>query len=89
MAEDHQVQMAKRGVVTIPQVLQKKYNLKTGDVFTLIDLGGTFVLNPHRSIIDELAEEITQELMKKGKTLEAMLKLLKDRRKRYGRRKAS
>ena len=89
MSGDQQIQMAKRGVVTIPQALRKRYNLKTGDVFTLIDLGGILVLSPHRSIIDELAGEITQELTKKGETLESMLKLLKDRRKRYGRRKAS
>lgn len=89
MSEDQQIQMAKRGVITIPQALRKRYNLKTGDVFTLIDLGGTFVLSPHRSIVDELAGDISQQLMKKGETLESMLKILKDRRKRYGRDKAS
>ena len=89
MSENQQIQMAKRGVVTIPQALRKRYNLKSGDVFTLIDLGGTFVLSPGRSIVDELAGEITQRLTKKGETLESILKVLKDRRKRYGRAKAS
>lgn len=89
MSENQQIQIAKRGVVTIPQSLRKRYKLKTGDTLTLIDLGGVFVLNPHRSIIDGLAEEISHELLRKGETLESMLKVLSDRRKRYGRRKAS
>ncbi len=89
MSENQNIQMAKRGVVTIPQTLRKQYNLKTGDIFTLIDLGGVFVLSPQRSVIDELAGEITQQMTQKGETLQSMLKLLKNRRKRHGRSKAS
>jgi bifunctional DNA-binding transcriptional regulator/antitoxin component of YhaV-PrlF toxin-antitoxin module len=89
MSEKRQVLMTKRGIVTIPQVLRKRYNLKTGDVFTLIDLDGVFVLSPQRSIVDELAGEITEVLTKKGETLESMLKVLKERRRRHGRKKAS
>jgi bifunctional DNA-binding transcriptional regulator/antitoxin component of YhaV-PrlF toxin-antitoxin module len=90
MSEHQQIQIAKRGVVTIPHALRKRYNLKTGDVFTVIDLDGTFVLSPRQSIVDELASEITAELIKKGETLESMLKVLKERRhKRNARNKAS
>lgn len=89
MAENQNIRMAKRGVLTLPQSIRKQYNLKTGDPFTLIDLGGVFVLSPQRSVIDDLADDIRKELTKNGETLESMLRVLKDRRKRHGKRKAS
>ena len=88
MSDNQKIRIVQRGVVTIPQSLRKQYNLKTGDVLTLIDLGGVFLLSPHRSVIDELAADITRSLIKKGETLESMLETLKERRRRDGRRKA-
>ncbi len=81
MSEDL-VQMAQRGVVTIPQALRKRYKLKPGDIFSLIDLGGFFLLSLQRSKIDKLADEVAQDLADRGESLESMLKVLKEKRRR-------
>ena len=63
MASDRMiVQLAQRGVMTLPKRLRKSYGLKTGDEFTLVDLGGVFVLGPRRSEIDTLAQKVTAAL---------------------------
>jgi len=77
------VRMAQRGVVTLPKSLRQSYNLRPGDSFTLLDLGGIFVLSPRRSEIDSLADRLTQALTEKGETLETMLQALREERERY------
>lgn len=77
------VQLAQRGVVTLPKTLRESYNLRPGDSFTLLDLGGVFVLSPHRSEIDTLADRLTQTLTQQGETLETMLLALREERERY------
>ena len=77
------VRMAQRGVVTLPKSLRQSYNLQPGDSFTLLDLGGIFVLSPRRSKIDSLADRLTQALTEKGETLETMLQALREERERY------
>jgi len=37
------VQMGKRGVVTLPKTLRENYHLRPGDQFTLLDIGGAKV----------------------------------------------
>lgn len=77
------VQMTQRGVLVLPKALREAYNLQAGDDFTLLDLGGVFVLSPRRSEIDALADRITNELTEKGETLESMLGVLREERERY------
>jgi len=77
------VQMGRRGVVTLPKRLRESYNLKAGDRFALLDLGGVFVLSPHRSDVDALADRITQALTERGETLETMLQVLREERESY------
>lgn len=84
MSEKLQIQMTQRGIVTIPQSIRDRYNLKPGDLFSLIDLDGVFVLSPHRSQIDRLANEVAGALSEKGETLESMIKELRRQRERYG-----
>ncbi len=38
------LQMAQRGVLTLPKPLRDLYNLQAGEQFTLLDLDGVFVL---------------------------------------------
>jgi bifunctional DNA-binding transcriptional regulator/antitoxin component of YhaV-PrlF toxin-antitoxin module len=76
--------MSQRGVFTLPKALRDAYNLNPGDVFTLIDLGGVFVLSPRRSEVDRLADKIGRELRAQGETLESMLAALRKSRERYG-----
>jgi len=77
------LQLAQRGVIVLPKPLREAYNLHPGDQFTLLDLDGVFVLSPRRSEIDALADRISQELAKKGETLESMLVALREERERY------
>jgi bifunctional DNA-binding transcriptional regulator/antitoxin component of YhaV-PrlF toxin-antitoxin module len=77
MSDTMTIQMAQRGVVTLPKALRDNYNLQPGDSFTLLDLGGVFVLSPQRSEIDALADRITRSLTAQGETLESMLQALR------------
>jgi bifunctional DNA-binding transcriptional regulator/antitoxin component of YhaV-PrlF toxin-antitoxin module len=77
MADTMIVQMAQRGVLILPKALRDSYNLQPGDSFTLLDLGGVFVLSPRRSEIDSLAGRLTQALTERGETLEMMLQALR------------
>ena len=79
------VQMAKRGVITIPQPIRESYGMQPGDTFTLLDLGGVLVLSPRRSEVDVLAERIRGQWTEKGDTLETMLQALREERDRRGR----
>ena len=74
------LQLAKRGVITIPKTFRDSYEMQSGDTFTFLDLGGVFVLNPHRSEIDVLAEKIAAQWSKDGETLETMFQALREER---------
>ena len=78
------LQMAQRGVITIPKSLRESYGLQPGDTFTLIDLGGIFILSPRRSEIDTIAEKIAEQWAEDGETLETMLEALREERDRRG-----
>ena len=83
MSEPIALQISQRGVVTLPKSLRDTYQLRTGDVLTLIDLGGVFVLSPRRSEVDRMANQISQELNQSGEALESMLAVLREERKKY------
>jgi len=78
------LQMAKRGVITIPKSLRDSYGMRPGDMFTLLDLGGVFVLNPRRSEIDAIADKIAAQWAEDGETLGTMLQALREERDRRG-----
>lgn len=77
------IQMAQRGVVTLPKALRDKYDLRAGDIFTLLDLGGAFVLSPRKTEVDALADQISNSLFKSGETLESVLFHLREEREKY------
>jgi bifunctional DNA-binding transcriptional regulator/antitoxin component of YhaV-PrlF toxin-antitoxin module len=83
MSDTLNLQLAQRGLLTLPKVLRETYNLKPGDPFTLLDLGGVFVLSPRTSQIDDLADRVTRELIEEGESLETMLHTLREERNRY------
>jgi len=80
------VQLAQRGVLTLPKVLREAYGLRPGDALTLLDIGGVFVLSPRRSEVDALAGRLTEALLESGETLESMLSVLREERERYTRK---
>jgi bifunctional DNA-binding transcriptional regulator/antitoxin component of YhaV-PrlF toxin-antitoxin module len=83
MADTITIQLAQRGVLTLPKALRENYNLQPGDSMTLLDLGGVFVLSPVHSGIDALAERLTYSLTERGETLETMLQALREEREGY------
>lgn len=44
MSDTLVLQMGQRGTLTLPKHLRDTYSLQSGDDFTLLDLGGVFVL---------------------------------------------
>ena len=84
MANTMVVQVGKRGVLTLPKALRDHYKLQPGDLVTLLDLDGIFVLAPRRTQLDELAERITETLTSQGESLASMLQALREERERYG-----
>jgi AbrB family looped-hinge helix DNA binding protein len=78
------VQVAQRGLITLPKTLREDYNIHPGDSLTLFDLGGVFVLSPRRSEVDAIADKMRSEWQDKGETLESMLQALREERAKYG-----
>ena len=72
-------------MLTLPKSLRESYKLKSGDVMTVIDLGGAFVISPRRSEVDRMADEIGSALAERGESLESMLTALREEREKYGR----
>ena len=72
------VQVAQRGLITLPQALRKAHNIQAGQHMTLVDLDGVFVLSSRPSHVDALADTISRELAGQGETLESMLQALRE-----------
>ncbi len=83
MQDTISIHLAQRGLVTLPKALRDAYQLKAGDDMTLLDLGGVFVLSPHRSQVDALGNSIREALLERGETLESMLSALRESREKY------
>jgi len=79
------LQVAQRGVVTLPKSLREQYGIEPGDELTLLDIGGVFVLSPRRSEIDRLTDRLAAELRGRGETLESMLQAVREVREKYDR----
>jgi len=77
------IQVAQRGLVTLPKTLRETYRIREGDQLTLLDLGGVFVLSPRRSEIDGLADKLREYLVEKDESLESMLQALREARQKY------
>lgn len=77
------VRMGKRGTITFPAKLREKYKIQEGDIFSILDLGGVFVLSPGASEVERLAREIERLLTEEGVSLQDLLDGLRDERDRY------
>lgn len=80
---DITLQVRQRGILTLPADLRKRYNIKDGDTYRLVDLNGIFVLTPMAPIVPELAREIEQARIEAGLSTEELLQGLRDQRKKY------
>ncbi len=78
------VRIRRKGVITLPVELRRRYDLAVGDVFTLLDLGdGSFLLTPHVSKVACLGDRVSQVMAEEGVSLKEMLETLDQERENY------
>jgi AbrB family looped-hinge helix DNA binding protein len=89
MNNTFQVQVVRRGIITLPKELRDHNHIEEGDLLTLIDLGdGVVVMSPQRSRVDEIANKLAKEWQDSGESLESMLTTLREVRAEYGPKKS-
>ena len=89
MNNTFQVQVVRRGIITLPKELREHNKIEEGDTLTLIDLGnGVVVMSPQRSRVDELANKLAKEWQDSGESLESMLSTLREVRAEYDTKKS-
>lgn len=89
MNNTFQVQVVRRGIITLPKELREQNNIEEGDMLTLIDLGdGVVVMSPQRSRVDEIANKLAKEWQDSGESLETMLSTLREVRAVYDTKKS-
>jgi len=75
------VQLREKSVITLPISLRRKYGLRPGDVFTLVELGdGAFALTPRVSGVAALGDKVSEILQEAGVSMEEMLLTLDEER---------
>jgi bifunctional DNA-binding transcriptional regulator/antitoxin component of YhaV-PrlF toxin-antitoxin module len=78
------IQLRRKGVLTLPVSLRRKYNLDENDVFTLEDLGnGSFLLIPKVSKVARLGDRVAEVMAEEDVSLEDMLEALDQERQDY------
>lgn len=78
------IQVRKKGSITLPVTLRRKYNVDEGDVFTLIDMGdGSFLMTPRISKVNQLGNKVKEMLDEEDVSLEDLLATLDEERQRY------
>jgi len=78
------VQIRRKGIITLPMEMRRRYSLDEGDVFTLVDLGdGSFLLTPRVSQVARLGDQVARVIGEEGVDLEEMLKALDQEREFY------
>jgi AbrB family looped-hinge helix DNA binding protein len=78
------VQIRRKGIITLPAELRKRYGLDEGDVFTLEDLGdGSFLLIPRVSQVTRLGDRVAGIMQEDGVTTEQVLRALAEERESY------
>lgn len=78
------VQIRRRGVITIPASLRRRYDLDEGETLTLVDLGnGALLFTPQVSRVAQLGNKVAQLIEEEGVSLEEMLQTLDEERENY------
>lgn len=77
------VRVQKRGVITIPAKLREKYDIQEGQIFSLLDLDGLFVLSPGVSEVEKNSRRIEKIRVEEGVSLQELLNGLRVERDRY------
>ena len=78
------IQLRRKGVLTLPVSLRRKYGLEENDVFTLEDLGnGSFLLVPQVSSVARMGDRVAEAMAEEGVSLDEMLQALDEERQEY------
>ena len=78
------IQLRRKGILTLPISLRRKYGLDENDVFTLEDLGnGSFLLIPQVSEVARLGDRVAEVMAEEEASLEEMLEALDEERENY------
>ena len=77
------IRVCKRGLITLPAKLRKKYEIQAGDTLHLIDLDGVFVLSPRECRVPELAREIECIRQESEVSMDELLQGLREQREQY------
>ena len=78
------VQVRRRGVLTLPAELRRRYDIDEGDAFTLADLGdGSFLLTTQVSPVAHLGDQIARLMEEEGVTVGEILETLDEEREAY------
>lgn len=73
-----------KGVLTLPVGLRRKYDLKAGETFSIIDLGdGAFVITRLASHMNGLADRVAEMIAEAGYSLDDLLLTLDEERESY------
>jgi len=89
MNNTFQIQVVRRGIITLPKEVRERNHIEEGSILTLIDLGdGMVVLSQQRSRVDEIANQLAGEWQDSGATLESMLSTLREVRAEYAAKKS-
>ncbi len=78
------IQLRRKGILTLPVSLRRKYDLEENDVFTLEDLGnGSFLLIPQVCNVAHLGDRVAQVMAEEEVSLDDMLETLDQERENY------
>ncbi len=78
------VQIRRRGVLTLPAELRRRYDIDEGDAFTLVDLGeGSFLLTSQVSRVAHLGDQVARLMEEHGVTVDEILETLDEEREAY------
>ncbi len=78
------VQIRRRGVLTLPAELRRRYDIDEGDAFTLVDLGeGSFLLTFQVSRVAHLGDQVARLMEEEGVSLDEILETLDEEREAY------
>ena len=78
------VQIRRRGVLTLPAELRRRYDIDEGDAFTLVDLGeGSFLLTSLVSRVAHLGDQVARLMEEEGVALDDILQALEEEREAY------
>jgi len=79
MNNTFQVQVVRRGIITLPKELRDHNRIEEGDMLMLTDLGnGVVVISPRISRVEEIANKLAMEWQDSGASLETMLNKLRE-----------